>query len=135
MLILFYQNWKIILINYIGLEIYPTRVYNKIDKLERKYMMDNCCRTKNTPRDEELNKNLISRLNRIEGQIKGIKKMLEDNRYCGDILIQVSAVEKGLENFGYIILQNHMDTCMTEEIKAGNTEITKEAIELIKYLK
>ncbi len=97
--------------------------------------MDNCCRTKNTPRDEEINKNLISRLNRIEGQIKGIKKMLEDNRYCGDILIQVSAVEKGLENFGYIILQNHMDTCMTEEIKAGNTEITKEAIELIKYLK
>ena len=98
-------------------------------------MTKECCRKKNTPRDKEMNKALISRLNKIEGQIKGIKKMLEDNRYCGDILIQVSAVEKGLENFGYVILQNHMDTCMTEEIKSGNTEITKEAIELIKYLK
>lgn len=98
-------------------------------------MNKECCRTKNTPRDSEMQKNLITRLNRIEGQINGIKKMIDDNRYCGDILIQVSAALKGLENFGYIILQNHMDTCMTEEIKKGNTEITKEAIELIKYLK
>ena len=98
-------------------------------------MNKECCRTKNTPRDSEIQKNLITRLNRIEGQINGIKKMIDDNRYCGDILIQVSAALKGLENFGYIILQNHMDTCMTEEIKKGNPEITKEAIELIKYLK
>ncbi|MBE7055971.1 MAG: metal-sensing transcriptional repressor [Ruminococcaceae bacterium] len=98
-------------------------------------MKNNCCKLKNTPRTPEMQKNLITRLNRIEGQVNGIKKMLEENRYCGDILIQLSAIEKGLENFGYIILQDHMNTCMTEEIKNGNKEITKEAIELIKYLK
>ena len=94
-----------------------------------------CCRHKNTPRDPEMQKQLIIRLNRINGQINCIKKMVEDNRYCGDILIQLSSAEKALENFGYIVLQNHMDTCMVEEIEKGNTEITKEAIELIKYLK
>ena len=61
--------------------------------------------------------------------------MLDENRYCGDILTQVSAVESALQNFGYIILQNHMATCVVEEIQKGNTEILDEAVELIKKLK
>ncbi len=94
-----------------------------------------CCHHKNTPRDEETLRQLHNRLNRIIGQLGGIKNMLDDNRYCGDILTQVSAVESALQNFGYIILQNHMATCVVEEIQKGNTEILDEAVELIKKLK
>ena len=94
-----------------------------------------CCRHKNTPRDEETLRQLHNRLNRIIGQLGGIKNMLDDNRYCGDILTQVSAVESALQNFGYIILQNHLNTCVVEEIQNGNTAILDEAVELIKKLK
>lgn len=61
--------------------------------------------------------------------------MLDDNRYCGDILIQVAAVESAMQSFGYLILQEHMKTCMTEEIQRGNTEVVDEVLELMKKLK
>lgn len=69
------------------------------------------------------------------GQINGIIKMLDDNRYCGDILIQVAAVESAMQSFGYLILQEHMKTCMTEEVQSGNTEVVDEVLELMKKLK
>ena len=94
-----------------------------------------CCHYKSTPRDEETLRQLHNRLNRIIGQLGGIKNMLDDNRYCGDILTQVAAVESALQSFGYTILQNHMETCVVEEIQKGNTEILDEAVELIKKLK
>ena len=62
-------------------------------------------------------------------------KMLDDNRYCGDILTQVAAVESALQAFGYQILQKHMETCVVEEIQKGHTDIVDEAVELIKKLK
>lgn len=58
--------------------------------------------------------------------------MLDDNRYCGDILTQIAAVESALQSFGYIILQDHMETCVVEEIKNGNLQIVDEAVDLIK---
>lgn len=61
--------------------------------------------------------------------------MLDDNRYCGDILIQIAAVESAMQSFGYLILQEHMKTCMTEEIQSGNTEVVDEVLELMKKLK
>ena len=61
--------------------------------------------------------------------------MLDDNRYCGDILIQVAAVESAMQSFGYLILQEHMKTCMTEEIQSGNIEVVDEVLELMKKLK
>ena len=61
--------------------------------------------------------------------------MLDDNRYCGDILIQIGAVESALQSLGYVILQEHMETCVVEEVKKGNLEIMEEAIALIKKLK
>ena len=61
--------------------------------------------------------------------------MIDDNRYCGDILIQIAAVEKALENLGYEILRDHMNTCVVEEVKKGNTDIVAEAVELMKKLK
>ena len=95
----------------------------------------NCHRQKHTPRSEETLKQLKNRLNRMSGQLNGISKMLDENRYCGDILIQIAAVEKALQFFGYIILQEHMETCMVEDIREGKTEVVEEAIELIKKLK
>ena len=93
------------------------------------------CHYKQTPREEEELKLLKNRLNRIIGQLNGINKMIEDNRYCGDIMIQVAAVESALQSFGYLVLKDHMETCMVEEIKKGNTEIVEEVMELIKKLK
>lgn len=93
-----------------------------------------CCRYKNTPRTEEERKLLQNRLNRIIGQLGGIKNMIDDNRYCGDILIQISAVESALKSLGYIIMQNHLETCVTEQIKSGNDEIIGEVMELFKRI-
>ena len=94
-----------------------------------------CCRYKRTPRSEEAKKKLINRLNRVIGQLGGIKKMIEEDRYCGDILMQVAAVESALQALGYVMLQDHMETCVVEEIQNGNTAIVDEAIELVKKLK
>lgn len=94
-----------------------------------------CCRHKQTPRSEESLRQLQNRLNRIIGQLGGIKKMLDDNRYCSDILTQISAAESALQNLGYIILREHMETCVTEQIKNGNDAVINETFELIKKLK
>lgn len=95
-----------------------------------------CCpHHKHTPRDEQAIRLLQNRLNRMIGQLNGIKNMVEDNRYCGDILTQVAAVESALQSFGYIILQDHLETCVVEEIRKGNTQIVDEAVELMKKLK
>ncbi|MDE6386999.1 MAG: metal-sensing transcriptional repressor [Lachnospiraceae bacterium] len=94
-----------------------------------------CCHHKNTPRDVKEQKQLQNRINRIIGQLNGIKNMIDDNRYCGDVLIQISAVESALQSLGYIILQDHMQTCVVEEVKKGNEAIMEEAVELIKKLK
>ena len=95
----------------------------------------NCCRKKNTPRSEDTVKNLKNRLNRIIGQLGGIRTMLDENRYCGDILTQVAAAESALQSFGYLVLREHMETCVVEEIRDGNTAIVDEAVELMKKLK
>ena len=97
--------------------------------------MECCAHKKHTPRDEETQKALQNRLNRIMGQLNGIKNMVDENRYCGDILIQGAAVQSALQSVGYMILQNHMETCVVEEIQQGNLQIVDEAVDLIKKLK
>lgn len=94
-----------------------------------------CCHKKTTPRQEKEQRQLKNRLNRIIGQLNGISKMLDENRYCGDILTQLAAVESALQSFGYVILKDHMETCVVEEIKKGNESIVDEAVEFIKKLK
>lgn len=100
--------------------------------------MDHCkgceMRYKGTPRSEEQIKQLVSRLNRISGQLSGIKKMVEENRYCGEVLVQVSAVESAVRAFGYLVLEEHMRTCVSEKIRAGDEGIVKETVDLIKKL-
>ena len=90
-----------------------------------------CPHHKHTPRTPEATHQLQNRLNRMIGQLNGIKKLL----HCGDILTKIPAVESALQSFGYIILQDHLETCVVEEIQNGNTEILEEAIDLIKKLK
>ena len=95
----------------------------------------NCCRTKQTPREEGQRRQLQNRLNRIVGQLNGIGRMLDENRYCGDILTQIAAVESALQSFGHIVLARHMETCVVEEIRKGNEQIMEEVVELVKKLK
>jgi DNA-binding FrmR family transcriptional regulator len=92
-------------------------------------------RHRSMPRDPEQIKQLKNRLSRMTGQLNGIGRMLDDNRYCGDILMQVAAVESALQNFGYIVLQTHMESCVAEELREGNPEIMAETMDLIKKLK
>ncbi len=94
-----------------------------------------CCHQKATPRDEKELRQLKNRLSRMMGQLNGIGKMLDENRYCGDILTQIAAVESALQAFGYLILQEHMETCVVGEIQKGNTAVVDEAVEPVKKLK
>ena len=78
---------------------------------------------------------LKRRLSIIEGQVRGIKQMIDDNRYCGDILIQLLAVNKALQSLENIILESHLEKCISNQIKEGNTEVTKEIMELFKKIR
>lgn len=85
-------------------------------------------------RDEEERKKLMNRLNRIEGQVRGVKKMLEEERYCVDILTQVSAIQAALNAFNKELLSSHIHSCVVEEIQKGNTDVVDELCESIKKL-
>lgn len=74
---------------------------------------------------------LLNRLNRIEGQVRGLKKMVEDERYCVDILTQVSAVRAALDSFSRQLLDAHIHTCVVEDIKNDQTESVDELCTLI----
>ena len=90
-----------------------------------------CCKHKETPRSQELQADLHKRLNRAIGQLNGIKAMIDDNRYCGDVLIQLSAVQSAVGKVSQLVLKNHMETCVVEQIQRGNLEVVDEALELI----
>lgn len=85
-------------------------------------------------RTDKEKRELDIRLNKIAGQINGIKKMLDDNRYCGDILVQVAAVDKSLKSLANKILKTHLETCVSTEIKNGNDEIIDEVMDLFSRL-
>lgn len=97
--------------------------------------MNNKCNIHKTKiRDEKEYKDLMNRLNRIEGQVRGIKKMLEENAYCPDILIQVLAISSALNSFNKVLLDNHMNTCVVENIQKGNLEVVVELTNTLKKL-
>lgn len=85
-------------------------------------------------RSEKETKDLITRLNRIEGQVRGIKNMVEEERYCVEILDQVSAVQAALNGFNKELLANHIRSCVVEDILDGNEEAVDELCETIKKL-
>lgn len=92
------------------------------------------CAQKKKHRDEEEYKKLINRLSRIEGQIRGIRKMVETEAYCTDILIQVSAVTAALNAFNKELLSNHIHTCVANDIREGRDETIDELCETLKKL-
>lgn len=91
-----------------------------------------CRKTKK--RSEKEYKDLINRLNRLEGQIRGIKGMLEKDAYCTDILIQVEAVKAAMNSFTKVLLSNHIKSCVTEDIKAGKEETVDELVATLQKL-
>lgn len=99
--------------------------------------MDECktcqiCKTKH--REEKEYKDLIHRLNRIEGQVRGVKKMVENDAYCVDVLTQVSAITSALNSFNKVLLANHIKTCVADDIRNGNDEVIDELVTTLQKL-
>ena len=94
--------------------------------------MSECCCNKLKKRSDEEVRSLTNRLNRIEGQIKGIKKMIEEDRYCVDVIMQVASVQSALNSFNKVLLASHIKTCVVDDIKSGNEETIDELCELIR---
>ena len=90
----------------------------------------NC--NKKTKRSEEDKKQLINRLNRISGQINGISKMIENDAYWNDVLIQLSAVKNSIKSLSTLVLENHLYTCIARDLENGNLDSIDELISLFK---
>lgn len=93
-----------------------------------------CCSGKTKERSEEEYKALVNRLNRIEGQIRGVKGMLENDAYCTDIITQVTAITSALNAFNRELLSSHIKTCVTQDIIDGKTETVDDLLNTIRKL-
>lgn len=87
-----------------------------------------CCSKKTTMRAEEQKKKLLNRLKRIEGQVRGIQTMIEQDAYCNDVLIQSAAVNAAMNAFNRELLSNHIHTCVVRDIREGKDEIIDELV-------
>ena len=85
-------------------------------------------------RNEEEKKSLTKRLNILEGQIVGLKKMIEEDRLTDDILIQVSAINKSLKSFGNVLLKEHLTTCVSKDLRSGRYDVVDDVIEMFNML-
>ena len=92
------------------------------------------CSGKHKDRDEKEKRDLMNRLKRIEGQVRGVEGMLENDAYCTDILIQVSAISNALNSFNKVLLANHMKSCVADNIREGNDEIIDELVVTLQKL-
>lgn len=95
--------------------------------------MSDCCKKTKHRADAEY-KRLDNRLKRIEGQVRGVQRMLADDAYCTDILTQVSAIQSALRAFNEELLVNHIQTCVVEDIQNGNDEVVVDLVKTIKKL-
>lgn len=93
-----------------------------------------CCSHKTKDRSEKEYKDLMNRLSRIEGQVRGVKGMLEKDAYCTDILVQVSAIRAALNSFNKVLLENHIKTCVARDIREGKDETIEELVETLQKL-
>lgn len=93
-----------------------------------------CCTDRHKERSQEEYKKLINRLNRIEGQIRGIKGMIENGAYCPDILVQSAAVNAAVNAFNRELLSNHIKTCVTDDIRRGKDDTVEELLATLKKL-
>lgn len=99
------------------------------DNMENKSEKGCCCHT-----SKKEYKDLMNRLSRIEGQVRGIKGMLEKDAYCPEILVQVSAVNAALNSFNKVLLANHIRTCVADDIREGKDETVDELVKVLQKL-
>ncbi len=92
------------------------------------------CSGKHKAREDKEKKDLMNRLKRIEGQVRGVEGMLENDAYCTDILMQVSAITSALNSFNKVLLANHMKTCVADGIREGNDEVIDELVVTLQKL-
>lgn len=97
-------------------------------------MKECCCCGRKKERTADEYKKLINRLNRIEGQIRGIKGMIEKDAYCTDILVQSAAVSAAMNAFNRELLANHIRTCVAEDIRNGNDEVIDDLVATLQKL-
>ena len=97
-----------------------------------------CCCSDRHPKTQERTdrerRDLMNRLKRIEGQVRGIQNMLENDAYCADILVQVAAVNAALNSFNKVLLANHVRTCVADNIRQGNDDVIEELVTLLQKL-
>ncbi|MFB6366052.1 metal-sensitive transcriptional regulator [Paenibacillus elgii] len=98
---------------------------------------EHCCSTSSARKSHHSDKvkaNLITRLNRIEGQIRGVKGMIEKDTYCDDVLNQIAAIQSALNGVGKLLLEGHMKSCVIERIQTGEHEVIDELLTTIQKL-
>lgn len=91
-----------------------------------------CAAHKHTPRSDKLKHDVGCRINRTVGQLNGIKQMVDEDRYCGDVLTQLAAVESAVKAISRMVMQDHLETCVVERIQDGDTQVTDEVMSLFK---
>ena len=101
--------------------------------MEEEKVCPGCCH-KTKERSEKEYKDLLNRLSRIEGQVRGIRRMVENDAYCPDILVQVSAVNAALNSFNKVLLANHIRTCVADDIREGKDANEDKLVEKLQKL-
>ena len=96
--------------------------------------MENCCCHKTKEHSEDERKRLVNRLSRIEGQIRGLREMVNNDAYCPDILIQVSAASAALNSFSKELLGQHIHTCVADGIRRGEDDVVDELVGVLAKL-
>ncbi|NLW65988.1 MAG: metal-sensing transcriptional repressor [Clostridiales bacterium] len=96
--------------------------------------MNSCCSNKTKHREPPEKRALKNRLSRVEGQVRGIKKMLDEDAYCTDILTQVSAVQAALNAFNKELLASHIRTCVVNDIRAGDDSVVDDLVATLQKL-
>lgn len=104
------------------------------EKPAREKSAEGMCCHKTKERSDKEYRDLLNRLNRIEGQVRGIKRMVEKDAYCPDILIQVAAVNAALNSFNKVLLANHIRTCVVRDIREGKEETIDELVMTLQKL-
>jgi CsoR family transcriptional regulator, copper-sensing transcriptional repressor len=105
-----------------------------MDPLDQEVNNSHCASERKSHHSDKVKTNLVTRLNRIEGQIRGVKGMIERDTYCDDVLNQIAAIQSALNGVGKLLLEGHMKTCITERLQAGENEVIDELLTTIHKL-
>jgi DNA-binding FrmR family transcriptional regulator len=119
-----------------GILIIESKVWGADPVSEEMNSQDHCDHNehRSSHHSEKVKKNLVTRLNRIEGQIRGIKALIEKDTYCDDVITQISATQSALNSVGKLLLEGHLRTCVVERIQEGDEEIIDELLVTVQRL-